>query len=329
MEANTNPDLGEGFCTTGTKIDIPEQLQLLGVTPENPTIHGHVINKLFNMIFENLNHQKKKGISFWESDEEYEATANNIDICRRNNKIYFCKQTHNDTGDAPKDPATNPDYWGLLLDLDNPIHEALTNYALANHNHDTTYAKLGGVNTQEFLVKAGTNAKSAVNKEQMETAINNASQTVLQVAYSELTTSGTGTSTMPQNSDTPTNINGNEILTVSITPKRADSKLLVIANTYVGEASNTADNVMGAVFRDGETNAIIAKAGTGHSAGTYSALSMLPIDMQRRVPSNSINETTFKLRVGVNNGACRWNGVSSAHFGGSAGITSMLVMEVL
>ena len=22
---------------------------------------------------------------------EYEATANNIDICRRNNKIYFCK----------------------------------------------------------------------------------------------------------------------------------------------------------------------------------------------------------------------------------------------
>lgn len=173
MEANTNPDLEKGFCTTGTKIDIPEQLQLLGVTPENPTIHGHVINKLFNMIFENLNHQKKKGISFWESDEEYEATANNIDICRRNNKIYFCKQSHNDTGDAPKDPATNPDYWGLLLDLDNPIHEALTNYALSNHNHDTTYAKLGGLDTQLFKVKDAVSDNEAVNKGQLNSAISN------------------------------------------------------------------------------------------------------------------------------------------------------------
>jgi hypothetical protein len=115
--ANENPELEVGFCTDGTVIDIPESLQLLGVTPENPTIHGHVINKLFKMIFENLNHQKKKAISFWEPDEYYIATENNIDICRRNNKIYFCKQTHNDTGDAPKDPATNPDYWGVLLDL--------------------------------------------------------------------------------------------------------------------------------------------------------------------------------------------------------------------
>lgn len=138
MEANKNPDLEVGFCTTGTKIDIPEQLQLLGVTPENPTIHGHVINKLFNMIFENLNHQKKKAISFWEPDEEYEATANNIDICRRNNKIYFCKQSHNDTGDTPKDPATNPTYWGLLYDLDNPP-------ALGNHSHSNYLSNETGI----------------------------------------------------------------------------------------------------------------------------------------------------------------------------------------
>lgn len=121
--ANENPELEVGFCTEGTAIDIPESLRLLGVTPENPTIHGHVINKLFKMIFENLNHQKKKAISFWEPDEYYIATANNIDICRRNNKIYFCKQTHNDTGDAPKDPATNPDYWTVLYDLDKPIYD--------------------------------------------------------------------------------------------------------------------------------------------------------------------------------------------------------------
>lgn len=132
--ANENPELEVGFCTEGTAIDIPESLRLLGVTPENPTIHGHVINKLFKMIFENLNHQKKKAISFWEPDEYYIATANNIDICRRNNKIYFCKQTHNDTGTAPKDPATNPDYWTVLYDLDNPASEKHFVYVSRNSN---------------------------------------------------------------------------------------------------------------------------------------------------------------------------------------------------
>ena len=119
MGPNTNPLLEDGFCTTGTKNDIPETLRLLGLTPENPILDGRVVNKIFNMIFENLNHQKKKGFAFWQTDSYYEATENNIDICRRNNQIYFCIQTHNETGEEPKAPETNPDYWTLLLDLDN------------------------------------------------------------------------------------------------------------------------------------------------------------------------------------------------------------------
>lgn len=120
MGANTNPDLEKGFCTTGAKLDIPETLEILGITPENPILDGRVVNKIFNMIFENLNHQKKKGFAFWEAESYYEATENNIDICRRNNQIYFCIQTHNETGEEPKTPETNLDYWTLLLDLDNP-----------------------------------------------------------------------------------------------------------------------------------------------------------------------------------------------------------------
>jgi len=165
--ANENPELENGFCTEGTVIDIPESLRLLGVTPENPTIHGHVINKLFKMIFENLNHQKKKAISFWESDEYYEATANNIDICRRNNKIYFCKQTHNDTGNAPKDPATNPDYWTVLYDLDKPLFDEFAKYALKN-----------GSASNLFKVKDAENDDEAVSLSQMNTALENVETSV-------------------------------------------------------------------------------------------------------------------------------------------------------
>lgn len=162
MDANTNPNIIDGYCTTGTTEAISESLQLLGNTPENPTINGYVLNNIFKMIFENINHQKKKGFSFWESDKSYEATINNIDICRQNNKIYFCKQTHT----TPKSPSTNPDYWTVLYDLDKPLEST---YALINHNHDLTYAKLGGLSSQVFKVKAAIADLDAVNKKQMET----------------------------------------------------------------------------------------------------------------------------------------------------------------
>lgn len=134
MGANTNPALENGFCTTGTKEDISETFKLLGVTPENPIINGYVINKIFNMIFENLNHIKKKGFAFWQPDSYYEATENNMDICRRNNQIYFCIETHNETGEEPKTPETNPDYWTLLYDLDKPLFNELNQLQIAISN---------------------------------------------------------------------------------------------------------------------------------------------------------------------------------------------------
>lgn len=161
MGANTNPLLEDGFCTTGIKNDIPETLRLLGLTPENPILDGRVVNKIFNMIFENLNHQKKKGFAFWQPDSYYEATENNIDICRRNNQIYFCIQTHNETGEEPKAPETNPDFWTILYDLDKPLFDEFNKYALKNGNI-----------LNIFKVKDAVGDNDAVTKLQMTNAIN-------------------------------------------------------------------------------------------------------------------------------------------------------------
>lgn len=168
MGANTNPPLEDGFCTTGIKNDIPETLRLLGLTPENPILDGRVVNKIFNMIFENLNHQKKKGFAFWQTDSYYEATENNMDICRRNNQIYFCIQTHNETGEEPKAPETNPDYWRLFYDLDKPL---VSTYALITHDHDSKYAKLSGNKLEKFKVADGEDDDEAINKKQLEALI--------------------------------------------------------------------------------------------------------------------------------------------------------------
>lgn len=156
MGTNTNPLLEDGFCTTGIKNDIPETLRLLGLTPENPILDGRVVNKIFNMIFENLNHQKKKGFAFWQPDSYYEATENNIDVCRRNNQIYFCIQTHNETGEEPKAPETNPDFWTILYDLDKPLFDEFNKYALKN-----------GDILNIFKVKDAVEDNDAVNKKQV------------------------------------------------------------------------------------------------------------------------------------------------------------------
>lgn len=162
-DPNTNPDLISGFCTSGTKEDIPNVLKVTGWTPENPNINGNQYNKIFNEIFGYLNFLKSKGLSFWQNDKAYYATANNIDIVRKNNKIYFAKQNSNtdpENNPLPKDPATNSDFWGVLLDLDKPIYTELAKYALKN-----------GSNQNLFKVKNAIADDEAVSKNQMETAL--------------------------------------------------------------------------------------------------------------------------------------------------------------
>jgi len=133
IDPNANPELLDNFCSGGIKEAIPDFLKTAGYSIENPNPNGNVINKLFNMIFEQLNHQKSKGFSFWQNDKAYYATSNNIDIVRRNNKIFFAKQDSNIDPIAtplPKDPLTNPDFWTVFYDFDNPTLDKFLDYTL-------------------------------------------------------------------------------------------------------------------------------------------------------------------------------------------------------
>jgi len=143
---NENPELIENFCSDGTKDEIPEFLKVSGYTPENPNPNGYVLNKIFNQIFQQLNHQKQKGFSFWESTKTYTNATNNIDLVRRNNKIYYAKSNNTN-----KTPENNPNDWGLMFDFDNP-NETL--FSDINHNHDTKYLKLlGGILSGDLSVE--------------------------------------------------------------------------------------------------------------------------------------------------------------------------------
>ena len=167
--ANDNPELLDGFATDEASLveAISTELASHGWSLTNSKINGKQLNTMFNQIFGYLNFLQKKGFSFWQEDKSYIATASYIDIVRRGNKIYFAKQDSNPdpkNNPLPKAPESNPDYWGLILDLDNPP-------ALGNHNHNGIYALLTGSSSQNFNVKNGISQFHAINKSQLDNAI--------------------------------------------------------------------------------------------------------------------------------------------------------------
>jgi len=163
-----NPSLLEQFCSDGQKDAVSTILQTAGWSPENPNINGYQLNTIFNEIFTYLNYLKNKGLSFWEDTKTYKATAGDIDIVRYANKIYFAKQDSNLDGVTPKTPDTNPTYWGVLYDLDNPILKSYVDEQLA------LKALLGGSATQLFKAKAGVASDDVVNKGQLDLKANKA-----------------------------------------------------------------------------------------------------------------------------------------------------------
>lgn len=148
-------------------------------------------------------------------------------------------------------------------------------------------------------------------------------QVVLQTVYTELTTSGTGSGNIPFDGTIPQNTEGNEILTLAITPKKSDSKLLIMAQTTLGEVTNTGDSMCAAIFRDSVAD---AKA----IATTLFDENIFPrtLNILHQEDSTSTATTTFKLRVGIETGAVRWNGAGNTQYYGAANKTTLKIMEV-
>jgi len=153
----------------------------------------------------------------------------------------------------------------------------------------------------------------------------NSGNVVLKTAYSELTTSGTTTATIPYDTSIPQQTEGAEILTCSITPTRADSNLLITIRTYLSETVNTGTQVVGALFRDATADAIA----TGLAVDSSTSINASEVFIQIRVPSTSTTATTFKLRVGNDIGSCRWNGRLATQYYGSTNLTSIHIQEEL
>ena len=147
---------------------------------------------------------------------------------------------------------------------------------------------------------------------------------VLKMVYVFTGAYATGSTTMPFDDTIPQNTEGNEVMTLAITPTSASSKLLI--NVDVCGSSDVQGNWTAALFRDSTADALTA---TQVKASNVTADQNDHCHLSWVADSSSTSATTFKVRCGQNNaGAWYFNGENGSRLFGGVANSGITIMEI-
>ncbi len=146
---------------------------------------------------------------------------------------------------------------------------------------------------------------------------------VLQEVSVDTGANASGTTVIPYDDTIPQITEGDQYMSLAITPKSATSYLLVAVNAQFSIATAITASMIGAIFRDAGANAV----GVGtHAPGTVNIMSQLTVSA--KVASGSTAATTFTFRAGNSAGnSMRFNGNASRLFGGVSS-SSIRILEI-
>lgn len=145
---------------------------------------------------------------------------------------------------------------------------------------------------------------------------------VVQEASTNYSAVSTGTTVMPWDDTIPQITEGDEYMSISITPKSA-TNILVIQCVVSVATSGAAKMICGALFQDATANALAA---TATYAGAVSASS--PVVLTHRMVAGTTSSTTFRFRAGGESaGTITFNGVAGARKFGGVTASNITVWE--
>uniref|UniRef100_UPI0040478F78 phage tail protein n=1 Tax=Aliarcobacter sp. TaxID=2321116 RepID=UPI0040478F78 len=236
--------------------------------------------------------------------------------------LVMASREHVDKGLKDKSDKTHKHNWS-------EIEQKPTTFPPSSHNHDTVYAKLGGLATQKFKVEDAVADDEAVNKGQLKNAISGINcGKILQIIQIKTNTSLVTTAI---NTDVSLNLEAN------IIPKTVNSKILVMLTFSIGLS-----NLNGGFFLK-RGNSKIGGTGTSssfsHPDNFYSAdetsvtrdYAMDNINFNYIDSPNSDTNLTYSLgfRSGVNSGTaeCYFNRARNSALNATSNATITL-MEI-
>jgi len=146
---------------------------------------------------------------------------------------------------------------------------------------------------------------------------------LLQVVSAQTGAVATGTTVMPYNDTIPQKTEGDEYLTVAITPAHASNTLYISVSLHGGHSETLGASTI-AIFQDTTANALAC--GSQFKGRALDTNSMY---LQYKMAAGTTSATTFKLRAGGGgSGTFTLNGRSSARIFGGVQTTAITVMEV-
>jgi hypothetical protein len=153
--------------------------------------------------------------------------------------------------------------------------------------------------------------------------ITNATGKILQTVKTLTGAVATGTTVMVEDDTIPQNTEGDEYMTLAITPKSASSRLRI--DVVVHLASSAVNRSMAALFRDTTANALAVTIETNEGSGILRA-----VGFSHDIASPGTSATTFKVRAGhINAGTTTFNGVAGARKFGGVLASSIIITEYI
>lgn len=148
---------------------------------------------------------------------------------------------------------------------------------------------------------------------------------IVQIVNTQTGAVATGTTTIPKDDTIPQNTEGDQYMTLAITPTSATNKLKIDVCINVC-GGNTAAFMVAALFQDATANALAS----AFSVATPSTANLpSTIYFTHYMTSGTTSATTFKVRAGIEQaGTTTFNGASSARLYGGVLASSITITEI-
>ncbi|MCK5020357.1 MAG: hypothetical protein KAS32_25190 [Candidatus Peribacteraceae bacterium] len=135
----------------------------------------------------------------------------------------------------------------------------------------------------------------------------------------------TGTTVLPIDNTIPQNTEGDEYMTLAVTPTSATNKLKIEIACFISNSQAAAARLGAALFQDSTANALAAGIGSRDgSAGAWA-----PVHFTHYMTAGTTNEITFKVRAGNSaSGTTTFNGQTGSRVFGGVMASSMTITEI-
>ena len=148
---------------------------------------------------------------------------------------------------------------------------------------------------------------------------------IVQVVNTQTGTMATGTTTIPNDNTIPQNTEGDQYMSLAITPTSATNKLLITVTAILTSTVNTS-HITGALFQDTTANAL-ACARLGMATGSSGLAQTMTFS--HYMTSGTTSSTTFKFRAGLEQAnTLTFNGEAGASLMGGVLASSITIQEI-